>query len=95
MMRAPCGRRAFALRHIYGSVAQLVEQYPFKVLVLGSSPSRPKSPPASPAPWLAVFYVNGDTAAHLLTHSQVYAYAAANRTAARVRFSAASRPYRA
>jgi hypothetical protein len=41
MMRAPCGRRAFALRHIYGSVAQLVEQYPFKVLVLGSSPSRP------------------------------------------------------
>jgi hypothetical protein len=41
MMRAPCGRRAFAPRHIYGSVAQLVEQYPFKVLVLGSSPSRP------------------------------------------------------
>jgi hypothetical protein len=30
-------------RRPYGSVAQLVEQYPFKVLVLGSSPSRPKS----------------------------------------------------
>src|SRR5579872_1548793 len=29
--------------HPFGSVAQLVEQYPFKVLVLGSSPSRPTS----------------------------------------------------
>jgi hypothetical protein len=42
MMRAPHGRRAATpTQKLSGSVAQLVEQYPFKVLVLGSSPSRP------------------------------------------------------
>ena len=44
-MRAPHGRRpATPTQKLSGSVAQLVEQYPFKVLVLGSSPSRPIVP---------------------------------------------------
>ena len=38
-----------------------------------------------------VLYVDGDAATHLLTHSQVYTDAAANSTAAGIRFSAASR----
>ena len=36
--------RRDAHQKLSGSVAQLVEQYPFKVLVLGSSPSRPTIP---------------------------------------------------
>jgi hypothetical protein len=41
MMRAPAGGASPRPPRLDGSVAQLVEQYPFKVLVLGSSPSRP------------------------------------------------------
>src|SRR6266702_1779559 len=83
MMRAPQRRRP--IKHLSGSVAQLVEQYPFKVLVLGSSPSRPTSP---------VLHVDGYATAHLLAHSHVDTYAAANRTAARIRFGSASGAYR-
>jgi hypothetical protein len=34
---------------LIGTVAQLVEQGPFKALVLGSSPSRPTNPPTPPS----------------------------------------------
>src|SRR6185369_2451201 len=45
-------------------------------------------------PSLPMLDVDGDAAAHFFIHSEVYAHAPANRTMARVRFSAPSGSYR-